>query len=193
MTRQHVIDDEPNIDPLLLVQDPAIVRPKGRPRGPRELPTRAELIAERSTQRQPSQFERVESYLSQRSLNMSTQTRGGSTPRARGRRRGRRGRGGPSLAITASQVAEEEENAAADAFFGPEINRVNRIRGGTTSTYTRDGATVGRGILGLPPRRLDAPPGALPAGHGALSIATPRGRGYGVVTPPRGTGDEGAW
>ena len=49
MTRQHVIDDEPNIVLLLLVQDPAIARPKGRPRGPRELPTRAELIAERST------------------------------------------------------------------------------------------------------------------------------------------------
>ena len=90
-------------------------------------------------------------------------------------------------------MADEEENTAADAFFGPEINRVNRIRGGTTSIYTRGGATVGRELLGLPPRRLDALPGTPPAGHGALSIATPRGRGYGVAPRPRGTGGEGAW
>ena len=88
-------------------------------------------------------------------------------------------------------MAEEEENAAANAFFGPKIDGVNRRRGRTTSTCTRGG------LLGRPPPRLgappDAPPDAPPAGHGALSIATPRGRGYGVVLSPRGTGGEGAW
>ena len=145
MKRRYVINNEPDIDPLLLIQDPAIARPKGRPQGPRELPTRAELFAKRSTQRQTLQFERIESYLLQQSLNTSTQIRGGSIPRARGRWRGGRGRGGLSLTMTASQVPEEEENAASNAFFGPKINRANGISG-TTSTYTRGG------LLGLPPR-----------------------------------------
>ena len=43
------------IDPLLAVHEPAVARTKGRPKGPRELPTCAEF--EKSTQREPSQFE----------------------------------------------------------------------------------------------------------------------------------------
>ncbi len=36
-------------DSILYAREPAVCKTKGRPRGPRELPTRAEVEAERST------------------------------------------------------------------------------------------------------------------------------------------------
>ena len=51
------------VDPLFTVHEPAVVRTKDRPKGPPELPTRAEF--EKSTKREPLQFERVERYLGQ--------------------------------------------------------------------------------------------------------------------------------
>ena len=83
------------IDPLLAIYEPAVARPKGRPQGPIELPTRTELAFQQSTRREPSKFKRVEAQLSQRS-NESNQANAGG--RGRGRARGRaRGRGrGPT-------------------------------------------------------------------------------------------------
>lgn len=121
------------IDSLLSVHEPAVARTKGRPTGPRELPTRAELEFQRSTQREPSRFERAEAYLVQRNETEPTSTsRGGSSQargrgrvqprgreRGRGRGRGRgqgrgRGRGTDDTATLAeaSEAPEEAEEAS---------------------------------------------------------------------------------
>ena len=95
------------IDPLLSVHEPAVVRTKGRPKGPQELPTRAEF--EKSTQREPSQFEQVERYLTQRS----------KTLRVRGTRRGRgQGRGyrrGGTTALNHCTTIESDHSEAGDS------------------------------------------------------------------------------
>lgn len=85
-------DLAPAIDPLLAVREPRIAVTKGRPTGQQELPTRAELELQRSTTRDPSQFERVDRMLEARN-------------RAR------------APAITASQVAQEATDAEADTYF----------------------------------------------------------------------------
>jgi len=58
-------------------------RTKGRPTGPRGLPTRAELAPEQSTRRRPSHFEQAEEYLTQRSSGTSSKSSRTSTPRSR--------------------------------------------------------------------------------------------------------------
>jgi len=70
---------------LLLVQDPPVTRPRGRPVG-FTARTRQEQHFEASTRSLPSQFERVEKALSQQ-----TQVRSGDVGRGRGRGRGRGG------------------------------------------------------------------------------------------------------
>ena len=47
-------------DPLLAVQDPAVVRPRGRPRGSEN---RRQQVFEASTLREPSLFERIEAEI----------------------------------------------------------------------------------------------------------------------------------
>ncbi len=100
---EHV--DE-NITELLRVNEPAVVKPAGRPPGAKNKKKRTRVQAfEDSTQREPSEFEHI---LQQRE-------------RERERRRHQeeddtRARDAP---ITAAEVAEREEEAAADAFFGP--------------------------------------------------------------------------
>jgi hypothetical protein len=78
------------IDPVLLVQNPPIARARGRPAGSTAAVarTRREQQLEDSTQREPSQFERVEAHLQQRAEQELGQTQ------ARGRGRGGRARGG---------------------------------------------------------------------------------------------------
>ena len=102
------------IDPLLAVHEPAVTRTKGRPNDPTELPTRAELAFQRSTRRLPSEFERVEEYLSQRSNNTPVSTRGS---RSRGRARGSDLADDHDPLITANQMTNEEETTALDAFY----------------------------------------------------------------------------
>ena len=118
-------DTDAIVDPaaieLLHVNNPAIIKPRGRPTGARNKPkkkrTRMEAF-EDSTQREPSEFEHV---LRQR-----------------------------QLAITASQVTNEEDITAADAFFGP-LSPAERSesRGASTSRVTTRGGLRGgsRGAL----------------------------------------------
>ena len=146
-----------NIDPLLRVQEPLVGREKGRPRGSAAEPsakrTRREEEFERSTRREPSQFERVEERL---------RTRAPPTPTRRGQG-GQRGQGGrttttrggaaagasPRLAMTASQVAREEEDAEIAAWEASIQERGgDDTRAQFITTWTR-----GRGLLAQPPRR----------------------------------------
>jgi len=86
------------IDPLLSVQYPPTARARGRPASSTAAAarTRCEQQLEDSTQREPSQFERVEAYLQQRAEQELGQTQArGRGGRARGVGRGRGlGRGG---------------------------------------------------------------------------------------------------
>lgn len=68
LTQAHIneLEDDDHLDPLLNAQKPDVAHSKGRLRGPRELPTRAELAAQQTTQRDPIQFEAIEQYLTQR-------------------------------------------------------------------------------------------------------------------------------
>jgi len=77
------------IDPLLSVQYPPTARARGRPASSTAAAarTRREQQLEDSTQREPSQFERVEAHLQQRAEQELGQTQ------ARGRGRGGRARG----------------------------------------------------------------------------------------------------
>jgi hypothetical protein len=81
-----------SIDSLLLVQNPSTARARSRPAGSTAAParTRREQQLENSTQREPSQFERVEAHLQQR----AEQELGQTQARGRGRGRGDRARGG---------------------------------------------------------------------------------------------------
>lgn len=114
---------QPN-DPVLTVREPAVARPKGRPNGPRELPTRAEYEAERSTRRIPSQFEQVDSL---NSTPLGTPPQMPTTPQTPSTVRAtlpERCRARTSYAITASQVEEEEIRAEADTWYhGEHIRR----------------------------------------------------------------------
>lgn len=134
-----------NAKGLLAVYESAVARTKGRPNGPTELPTRAELAFQRSTRRLSSEFERVEEYLSQRSNNTPVSTRGS---RSRGRARGSSLAGGHDPLITASQVANEEETAALDAFYTTAAVRggPGALRGELGDTI-RGGTATSRGII----------------------------------------------
>lgn len=159
LTRGHVneLEDDDNIDPLLTIQEPAIAHTKGRPRGQQELPTRAEVSAQRSTQRNPSHFEQVEQYLTQRSSDNPSPRVG--TPSRRGTRGGatpsRRGTGGggatPTRGSPLANTSEAAERMRAEA-----------------------DAPEWRPTLGMSPGR-DTPPAA---GRDTPSVA-PRGRGIG--------------
>lgn len=87
------------IDPLLQVQEPTMARARGRPAGSSiQPPTQAQLAEEASTQRMPSEFERVEANIGGQPLAQAQRAsvRGRvNTRRPRGRPRGSRGgRGG---------------------------------------------------------------------------------------------------
>ena len=171
-----------NTDPLLRVQEPVVGREKGRPRGSAAEPsgkrTRRQEEFDRSTRREPSAFERVEQCLQARAPPTpppacSPHGRGGQRSRA-GRtatpRSGAAGGVAPSLAITASQVAREEEDAAINAWEAGLQERnaashaalpasfsvgtltgspagCSRSRAEFITTWTRGG------LLSLPPRR----------------------------------------
>ena len=102
----EIEDLQQPIDSLLAVHEPAVARTKDRPRDPRELPTRAKLKFERSTKRVPSQFERIKTYLTQRSNNIEHERgRGRERERERESERERerdRGREGGDTALSAS-------------------------------------------------------------------------------------------
>lgn len=60
-----LLDQQLNIDPMLLIQEPAVARTRGRPMGAIvELPS----MEENSTQQNPSEFERVERTIPVRRL-----------------------------------------------------------------------------------------------------------------------------
>lgn len=123
----RIISDIP-IDPLLLIQNPPIVRARDRPVDSTAAATRTrhEQQIEDSTQREPSQFERVEGYLQQRAEQelRQTQARGRGRGRARGSRgrglgRGRGGRGdkgGEALTEPPSEQQQEAPNGG--GFYG---------------------------------------------------------------------------
>ena len=149
------IDSDVVIDPtdleLLHVNDPARVKPRGRPSGARNKSKKKRTHQEAfedSTQREPSQFEyAIAQRQRQRDSLAST----------------------ASLAITASQVANAEDTAAADAFFRS-LASVDRAiaRGGSTPRSTTQGGLQGSGggplrPLQLPPRRRRVPKGPRPA------------------------------
>ena len=145
-------DPDAVIDPaaleLLHVNDPAVVKARGRPPGARNKSkkkrTREEAF-EDSTQREPSQFEREIALRQQRRDSLA------------------------GLALTASQVANEEDIAAADAFFGPTTPAGRATsRGGSTPSVATSGGLQGMGggrmrPLQLPPRRRRVPKGSIPA------------------------------
>ena len=86
------------INPLLLVREPEIARPRGRPQGAEN--RRAEAF-DNSTHRLPSQFERVEMETAdaiapevERAIHRANTTPGRVGRRGRGRGRGRGGGGG---------------------------------------------------------------------------------------------------
>ena len=118
----------PSIDPLLSIYEPAEACTKGRPTGPRELPTCTELARERSTRRNPSEFEHVEDYLAQRSSQSTAISRrrkiggrgvrGGSTAYIQAENRVGGNGTEPLKALTASQVARQEEDLYINEFFG---------------------------------------------------------------------------
>jgi len=87
---------------LLLVQNPPVTRPRGRPVG-FTARTRQEQQFEASTRPLPSQFERVEKALSQQ-----TQVGGGGVDRGRGRGRGR-GEGTVAVEQEFQTEASDEE------------------------------------------------------------------------------------
>ena len=180
----------PPINPLLTILEPAVTRPKGRPTGPQELPTRAELALERSTRRNPSEFERVEDRLAQQSSQSTATSR-----RGRGRGGGGGVRGGsmaytqventvggdggePLRALTVTQVAEQEEDL--------HINAVFERQGGLSGpgrALGRPGRQSGRGRPRGRPRGRRGP-------------AEPRGRGRGGATgrPTSGLhGEQAVW
>ena len=162
-TRHSLNDDDDdrsedaNIDPLLRVQEPVIGRAKGRPLGsaitPSQKRTRREEEFDRSTRREPSQFELMEQRLQARSLPTSSASlrgRGGQRvqgSRAMSTRGGAQGGARPSLAITASQVAQEEEDQEIDAWQA-RLQEQEQSRAEFISTWTR-----GSGLLSRPPRR----------------------------------------
>ena len=167
-TRYGLIDDDEdnnstNIDPLLLVQEPLVGKAKGRPRGsvaePSAKRTRREEDFDRSTQRESSQFEQVEQRLQARLPPTPQPARGRGGRGGRGGQRGQTSRtttprgeaaGGaaPSLAITASQVARDEEDAQINAW---EASMQEQSRANFITTWTR-----GSGLLRQPPRRPGA-------------------------------------
>ena len=87
-----------HLNPLLLVQEPEVVRPRGRPPGAENISRRQEAF-ENSTARQPSEFERVlmETTADEETIAPEIQQvieRADSTPRRGRGSRGGRGRGG---------------------------------------------------------------------------------------------------
>ena len=171
--------DTTNIDPLLHIQEPVRGREKGRPRGSTAEPsakrTRREEEFERSTRRQLSHFERVEDRLRSRAPPTPPPVR---THRGRGGSRAYMGRTATSNstntgeatqspAITASQVARDEEDAEYNAWqarlqqgngSSPAGSPVRSPAGsliGQTDSRSDFITTWGRGgLLSLPPRRL---------------------------------------
>ena len=79
----------PEIDPILWIQDPAAARSRGRLTWARDV--RQQQAFERSTQRKPSRFERIEGR-GRRGSRGGWGSRGGREPRGR---RGLRGERGP--------------------------------------------------------------------------------------------------
>jgi len=115
------------IDSLLLVQNPSTARARGRPAGSTAAVarTRREQQLEDSTQREPSQFERVEAHLQQRAEQELGQTpargRGRARGGGRGRGLGRGGRGGEGGAgeASAEPLSEHQQEASnGGGFYG---------------------------------------------------------------------------
>ncbi len=117
------------IDSLLLVQNPSTARARGRPAGSTAAVarTRREQQLEDSTQREPSQFERVEAHLQQRAEQELGQTpargrgRGRGRSRGRGRGLGRGGGGGEGGAgeASAEPLSEHQQEASnGGGFYG---------------------------------------------------------------------------
>ncbi len=108
------------IDPLLLVQNPPTARARDRPAGSTAAVarTRREQQLEDSTQREPSQFERVEAHLQQRAEQELGQTPARGRGRARGGGRGRGlGRGGGEA--SAEPLSEHQQEAPnGGGFYG---------------------------------------------------------------------------
>ena len=161
-------EEEDDIDPNLRVQEPLVGKERGRPRGSTTEPSgkrvRRQQEFDRSSRREPSQFERVEARLQARPpptppLPRGGTPRGGGASRARGSPAAPRWRGGTTatmgalnLPITASQVARKEEQAEIDASAEAQATAEQWARGqagreGSTDTPMRGG------LLSLPPRR----------------------------------------
>jgi len=112
------------------VQNSPIARARGRPVGATAAAahTRTEQELDDSTQREPSQFERVEANLQQRAEQELGQTyregrgrgRSRGRPRAEGRGRGRgRGRGGRGGEASAEPLSEHQQEASnGGGFYG---------------------------------------------------------------------------
>ncbi|KAL9043025.1 MAG: hypothetical protein Q9214_003618 [Letrouitia sp. 1 TL-2023] len=97
-------------DPLLLIQNPPVARPRGRPAASTvQEPTAAQLQYENSTQRDPSQFELVERNIQrQRGGNRGRGAPGGARGRARGR-------GGPMVGPVAGPLVDHPQPSLQDA------------------------------------------------------------------------------
>lgn len=114
---------ELEVDDVLDVQEPNKVKKKGRPKGSankKDVMTRAEEMAVKSTKHDPSGFEIVEQALEQRRKRAKTDTeannstgRGGRGGR-RGRERGRGGRGG-ATSIRKKALREEHIEVSSDS------------------------------------------------------------------------------
>ncbi len=116
------------IDSLLLVQNPPAARARGRLAGSTAAVarTRREQQLEDSTQREPSQFERVEAHLQQRAEQELGQTPARGRGRARGGGRGRGlgrggrgGEGGGGGEASAEPLSEHQQEAPnGGGFYG---------------------------------------------------------------------------
>lgn len=120
-------DSLPPIDPLLLVQDPAVCKPKGRPVGALNR-TRQEHAFDISTHRELSQFEHVEAAVQDQEQLQNihapleplprrgrSAARGAPRGRARAGRRGRAGRCGRAGIGGANAGADGGANEGANA------------------------------------------------------------------------------
>jgi len=115
-----------SIDSLLSVQNSSTARAQGRSAGSTAAAarTRREQQLEDSTQREPSQFQRVEAHLQQRAEQEleQTQARGRSRgDRARGEDRGRglgrEDRGGERSEASTESLSEHQQEASNDEGF----------------------------------------------------------------------------
>ena len=133
--RDLLADDN---DPLLAVQDPAVVRPRGRPRGSEN---RRQQVFEASTLQEPSLFERIEAEIADLQggevapdVEAVVHRADPAPGRGRGRERGRgRGRGVRARGQGQGQRQESGRGQEQGRGRGRRRGRASRARGAATN------------------------------------------------------------